>query len=98
LYVHALNTTNLTNGTVSIPASSNATPAPLTTNTWGYNTTGSTSDFIGMTTASTPIKKATGPYKDGDATTVTYGAKTDVTQAAGAYQASIVYTAVAANP
>jgi hypothetical protein len=98
LYVHALGTTDLTNGTVSIPASNNTSAAPLITNTWGYNTTGSTTDFIGMTTASTPIKQATGPFKDGDPTTVTYGAKTDVTQAAGAYQANIVYTAVAANP
>lgn len=98
LYVHSLNGTDLSDGTTNIPASGNGSAAPLATNSWGYNTTGSTSDFIGMKTYSVPIKETTGPFKNGDATTVTYGAKTDITKPATSYQVSIVYTAVAPNP
>jgi len=98
LYVHALGSTDMTGASTTIPVSGNTTDAALSTNTWGYNTTGSTTNFTGMTTYSTAIKTATGPYKSGDPTTVTYGAKTSVTQAAGAYQISVVYTAVASNP
>jgi hypothetical protein len=98
LYLHSLGATDLSDGTATIPTSANSSPGPLTVNSWGYNTTGSGSDFAGITTYSRPIKTTTGPYKNGDATTVTYGAKTDITQAASAYQVSIVYTAVAPNP
>lgn len=98
LYVHSLGSTDLSDGTSTIPASSNTSPAALATNSWGYNTTGSTTNFIGITTYSKEIKATTGPYKNGDATTITYGAKTDITQAASDYEVSIVYTAVAPNP
>ena len=98
LYLHSLSSTNMTGGSTNIPTRGNTSDGPLSANSWGYNTTGSTSDFRGMTTYSSLIKQATGPYKNGDATSITYGAKTDVTQAAGAYQISVIYTAVAASP
>ncbi len=97
LYVHALGSTDLTDGSTLISASTNTTDAPLTTNSWGFNTSGSTTDFIGMTLFGKEIKSASGPYKNGDATTVTYGAKTNITQPASSYDVSIVYTVVAPN-
>src|SRR5438067_1433433 len=48
LYVHSLSTTNMTGVSATIPASSNTSAAALSTNSWGYNTSGSTSNFIGM--------------------------------------------------
>lgn len=91
-------TMSLSGGTDTIPASSNSSAATLAINTWGYNTTGSTTDFIGMKTTPTLIKDAVGPYKSGDTTTVTYGALTDITKSAGAYTVDVVYTVVAKNP
>lgn len=97
LYVHALSSSDMTNGAATIPASGNGSAAPLSTNSWGYNTDGS-ANFLGMGTTSALLKDATGPYKNGDATTITYGAKADITKAAGDYTVSVVYTAVATNP
>ena len=48
-----------------------------------------------MSTTPKLIKNASGPYKNGDDTTVTYGAITSITKSAGAYTVSVVYTAVA---
>lgn len=95
LYAHTTGNSNLVNGSATIPASSNTTAGPLTPNSWGYNTTGSTTNFLGMSSASSLIKDAAGPYKNGDTTTVTYGALTGSTQDAGTYTTSITYTAVA---
>lgn len=92
LYVRALSNTNMTNGAFTIPASSNGTPAALSTNTWGYNTDAS-SNFTGMTLSDVLIKNATGPYSSGDTTTVTYGVKVDNNKPAGNYTTSIIYTA-----
>lgn len=97
LYVHATSSTNMTNGSATIAASGNSSPAPLAVNTWGFNTTGSTTDFIGMLTSNTRIKDTTGPYKNGDPTTVTYGALVDAVQPAGTYSAAVTYTVVAKN-
>lgn len=94
LYVYGVGTTNMSNGTDTIPASGNGSPAALATNTWGYNTDGS-SNFQGLTTHPVRFKVATGPYKNGDNTTVTYGVKTDITKSAGSYTATVTYTAVA---
>lgn len=94
LYVYATST-DMTNGADTIAASGNGSPATLSTNTWGYNTTGSTTDFAGMTTTPVMFKDADGPYKNGDDTTVTYGVKVSQTKGAGDYTSSVVYTAVA---
>ena len=93
LYIYATNT-NLTNGAENIAASSNVSPGVLSTNTWGYNTTGSTTNFIGVTNTPVVLKDANGPYKNGDNTTVTYGVKVSQTKGAGDYASSVVYTAV----
>ncbi len=90
-------TMTLAGGGDTIPASSNSTPAALATNTWGYNTDGS-SNYLGMLTTPSQIKDAIGPFESGDTTTVTYGAKTSATKSAGAYTVGVVYTAVAKNP
>ena len=94
LYVYAPASTALTNGSESIPASSNTVLGSLATNTWGYNTTGSTTNFVGVTNEPVTIKDATGPHKTGDATTVTYGVKVSSTKGAGDYTTNVVYTAV----
>lgn len=97
LYIYSAGSTNLSNGTDTIPASGNGTAAALATNTWGYNTTGSTTNFIGLTTSPVLLKTATGPYETGDNTTVTYGVLTDVTKSEGSYTTTVTYTAVALN-
>jgi len=50
-----------------------------------------------MQTTPRLIKDASGPYKNGDNTTVTYSARADITKGAGAYSVGVVYTAVAEN-
>lgn len=94
LYIYAPSSTAMTSGSETIAASGNGSPAALATNTWGYNTTGSTTNFIGVTSTPALLKDANGPYKNGDNTTVTYGVKVDSTKGAGDYAASVVYTAV----
>ncbi len=95
LYAHTTSGTNMTSGSATIAASANAVANPLSTGTWGYNTTGSTSDFLGLTASSALLKDAAGPYKNGDPTTVTYGALVSSAQEAGNYSAAVTYTAVA---
>jgi hypothetical protein len=97
LYLYSLNSGNLTiaGGGSTIAASGNSSPSTLAVNTWGYNTTGSTTNFQGMLTTPTEIKVTSEPYTSGDNTTVTYGAKTDITKPAGTYTGNVVYTAVA---
>jgi len=80
----------------TIPTSGNSVAAPLSTNTWGYNTDGS-SDYLGMTTTPALLKEAAGSYPSGDNTTVTYGVLTDITKSEGTYTVSVTYTAVAIN-
>jgi hypothetical protein len=70
---------------------------PLAVGSWGYNTTGSTTDFLGMNATSVLLKDANGPFKNGDPVTVTYGALAPATQAAGNYSVAVTYTAVAKN-
>lgn len=94
LYVNASTSTSLSNGTDTIAASSNTTPGPLSVNTWGYNTTGSTSQFVGMKLSQVLLKEADGPYKDGDDTTITYGSVVNISKSSGAYSTDITYTAV----
>lgn len=94
LYIFAPVSTNMTNGSDTITASGNSSPSTLATDTWGYNTTGSTTDFMGITSTPVAIKDATGPHKNGDATTVTFGAKVSQTKGAGSYASTVVYTAV----
>lgn len=99
LYAYSPNSTSMTlsGGGDTIPASSNNTPAALATNTWGYNTDGS-ANYIGIKSVPALIKDAIGPFKNGDTTTLTFGAKTDITKSAGAYTVGVVYTAVGKNP
>lgn len=94
LYVYSPGSATMTNGSETVAASSNTTPAGLATNTWGYNTNGSTVNFAGITTSPSIIKDTTGPYKNGDTTTVTYGVKVSQTKGAGNYVNTVVYTAV----
>ena len=96
LYIYSAGGTSLVNGAENIPASGNAVPAALSTNTWGYNVDGST-DYLGITSTPKLLKTALGPYKSGDDTTVTYGVLTDITKGSGSYTASVTYTAVALN-
>lgn len=95
LYAHTTGSSDMISGSNTIPASANATATTLAVGTWGYNTTGSTTNFLGMGTTNSLLKDAAGPYKNGDTTTVTYGAKVGATQAAGSYSVPVTYTAVA---
>jgi hypothetical protein len=97
LYTHTTNGTNMTSGSDAIATSSNTSDTTLATGTWGYNTTGSTTNFRGMSGASALVKDADGPYKNGDNTTVTYGALVSSVQSAGTYSVPVTYTAVAKN-
>ncbi|HSX31227.1 MAG TPA: hypothetical protein VLE99_04885 [Candidatus Saccharimonadales bacterium] len=97
LYIYAPSGTSLVNGSATIAASSNSSPASLATNTWGYNTTGSTTNFMGITATPVLLKTASGPYESGDTTTVTYGVLADGAEPDGSYTATVTYTAVALN-
>jgi hypothetical protein len=97
LYAHTTGTTDMTNGSATIPASTNITETTLGVGSWGYNTSGSTTNFLGMNATNVLLKDASGPFKSGDPTTVTYGALTNNTQAAGNYSVAVTYTAVAKN-
>lgn len=95
LYAYALGSNAMTTtGGSSIPASGNTTAGSLAVNTWGYNIDGS-SNYLGMPTTPTQIKTASGEYRYGDNTTVTYGVLTNSLQPPGSYTVSVVYTAVA---
>ncbi len=94
LYTKSPSGTDMTNGIDTIPASANVTLGALSMNTWGYNTNGST-DYVGIDTADTLIKDASGPYKNGDDTTVTYGVLANTSKSSGAYTIGVTYTAVA---
>lgn len=93
LYINSLSSTHMTNGSATIPASSNGTEAALSTDTWGYNTDGS-NNFFGITTGQTLIASETGPYEHGNNTVVTYGVLIDNAEPAGQYTTNVVYTAV----
>ncbi|HSW80806.1 MAG TPA: hypothetical protein VLG40_00260 [Candidatus Saccharimonas sp.] len=95
LYAHTTGTTNMVSGSATIPASGNTSDGALATNTWGYNTTGSTTNFSGMPATNVLIKHGLGPFTGGDPTTVTYGALVDNTVPAGTYSVAVTYTAVA---
>ncbi|HEX6461739.1 MAG TPA: hypothetical protein VFZ58_00505 [Candidatus Saccharimonadales bacterium] len=97
LYAHTNGVSDMTNGAASIPASNNTSATPLSVGSWGYNTTGSTTNFLGMKNTSSLLVDASGPYKNGSPTTVTYGALVSPTQEAGNYSVAVTYTAVAKN-
>lgn len=96
LYLYTPTSSNMTlvGGSDTITASANASPAALTNNTWGFNTSGSSTNFQGLLTTPTQIKITNEPYTSGDVTSVTYGAKASGTKSAGSYVANVVYTAV----
>lgn len=94
LYIKSPLDTDMTNGPDVIPTSGNGSPAALAMNTWGYNTDGS-SNYSGVLTTDTLIKDVSGPYKNGDDTTVTYGVKANTTKRSGTYTVGVTYTAVA---
>lgn len=93
LYIRTLSSTNMDNLGTPLPTTSNVTLLPLAVNTWGYNTDAS-SNFLRMNLTDTIIKSVTSPTPSGDATTVTYGLKLDMSKPAGNYTSSVVYTAV----
>lgn len=94
LYIRAVSNTNLNNLGTLLPASANVSAAPLSVDTWGYNTDAS-NNFIGITLSDVIIKDFSGPTTiSGDITNITYGANVDLAKAAGNYTASIIYTAV----
>ncbi len=95
LYAWASSGTNMSNGTETIPASGNSSANPLSINTWGYNTTGNTTNYLGMLSTPSLIKDADGPYKNGDDTSVYYGANVDITTPASDYSVPITYTVAA---
>jgi hypothetical protein len=92
LYLRALGSSNMDNVGTSLPASGNVSAAPLSVDTWGYNTNGS-GNFVGILTTDSLIKSVTGPKKGGDVTTFTYGVNIDLAKPAGNYSASVLYTA-----
>jgi len=94
LYLLAPSGTEMSNGTETIPASNNSTPASLSVNTWGYNTDGS-SNYVGIKTTPTLLKDANGPHTNGDNTDVYYGVYVDGTKPASDYNAEVVYTVTA---
>jgi len=94
LYMYTASGTDMTNGSIHIPTSSNTSAGPLSVNSWGYNTDGS-SNYLGITNTPTLIKSGSGPFESGDNTTVTYGMLTDITQPEGSYSVSVTYTAAA---
>lgn len=85
----------MSSGSDTIPASGNTTAGALSLNSWGYNTTGSTTNYIGASVAPKVLKDANGPFKNGDSTTVTYGVSIAGTKGAGNYSVPVVYTVVA---
>lgn len=93
LYIRALNSTDMNNFGALIPSSLNGSPAPLATNTWGYNTDAS-SNFTGMTLTDVLIRSVNSPASSGDVTTITYGIKLDLSKPAGNYTNTVIYTAV----
>lgn len=94
LYTKSPSGTSMTNGIDTIPTSSNTSLAALAMNTWGYNTN-SSSNYVGIDSTDTLIKDVTGPYKNGDDTTVTYGVLANTSKSSGAYSVGVTYTAVA---
>lgn len=93
LYVHNPTSPAMQSGSDSIPASSNVTPGALAVNTWGYNTNGS-ANFKGLTTSQAMVTDKNGPFKNGDVTTVTYGALVNSSKTSGTYTVDITYTAI----
>jgi len=96
LYMYTPGSSSLVNGSSTIPASSNSTAGTLSSNTWGYNTDGS-SNYIGPSTTPTVIASGTGPFESGDTTNVTYGVLVDITNPAGNYTTNVAFTAVPWN-
>lgn len=95
LYINADTTTNLINGGGTIATSANSSPATLALNSWGYNTTGSTTNFKGITLSQVSIGGGSGYfYPTGDTTTVTYGAYIDSSKPSGTYTVDVTYTAI----
>ncbi len=97
LYMYANGSSDMVGDGATIPASTNGSAASLTDNTWGYNTDGSSTDFLGLSTLPTLIKQSSGPQTSGEGTTVTFGVLADSTKPAGDYKVDIIYTAVALN-
>lgn len=97
LYAHTTGSSNMVSLSSAIAASTNSTASPLAVGSWGYNTTGSTTNFLGMSATSSLLKDATGPFETGDPTVVTYGALVSGTQDAGSYSVAVTYTAIAKN-
>ncbi len=94
LFLQATAATGMSNGTDTIPVTTNAAPSALSVNTWGYNTTSSTSQFARVQTTPTLLRQSVGPFKNGQPTAVTYGAHVSTAKSAGTYVVNITYTAI----
>ena len=85
-----------TNGVSKITSTASASPATLSSNTWGYNLTDSLTDFrkIPALSAVSIIKSSSSPVLD-EETKVTIGVKANISIPAGTYSNELVLTAVA---
>lgn len=98
LYLRALGSTNLQQGSYAIPASANTVDGPLAVNTWGYSTA-STTSFTGIKSSDRLIFDYNGVSTDSTrAVNVNYGINIDRSKPAGAYSAQVIYTAVPKTP
>lgn len=94
LYINATSSTAMSNGDDTVSTSANGSPAALSLDSWGYNTSGSTTNFQGISLSQVLLKDANGPYTNGDDTAVTYGAFIGPTKSSGVYTVDVTYTAV----
>ena len=85
-----------TNGTNTIPSTTNPTAATLPTNTWGYNVGPNATTFLAIPAPSgaVTLRNTTGPTASDD-TAITIGAKTDINVLPGVYSNDLTFTAVA---
>lgn len=93
LFLYANGSTSMSNGSATIAASGNGSPASLAINTWGYNVDGST-NYLGILDHPVQILSADGPYKNGNDTDVYYGAYVDITKPASDYTVEVTHTLV----
>ncbi len=84
------------NGTTTIPSSANGALASLSANTWGYNASSSTTDFLAIPAPSSPGTIASSNTTASSTPhTATIGANVDTTKHAGTYSNDLVITTVA---
>ena len=85
-----------TNGVSKITSTASASPATLSSNTWGYNLADSLTDFrkIPALSVVSTINSSSSPIAN-DKTKITLGVKANISIPAGTYSNELVFTAVA---